>query len=149
MIGEVSADILANAKAVRKVILCTGRVYYDLAKRRSAENRNDVALVRMERLYPVPAEEVQQALAPFPNAELVWVQDEPENQGAWPFMVSNLFPVLGYVSLANLLGALTASDLPGIPTVSVVAREAAASPATGIQWRHTEEQGDLLTRALS
>ena len=149
VIGEVSADILANAKAVRKVILCTGRVYYDLAKRRSAENRNDVALVRMERLYPVPTEEVQQALAPFPNAELVWVQDEPENQGAWPFMVSNLFPVLGYVSLANLPGALTASDLPGIPTVSVVAREAAASPATGIQWRHTEEQEDLLTRALS
>lgn len=148
VIQEVSEQVLAGADQVQRVLLCTGRVYYDLAKQREKLQRNDVAIVRVERLYPVPVAEVKEALKPFPNAELVWVQDEPENQGAWPFFAMNLVPSLGRVALSSAPGAPTANQL-GVPTVGVVSRASAASPATGLTWRHTEEQQDLMDRAFS
>ena len=148
VIGEVSQQVLSAPDQVKKVLLCTGRVYYDLAKQREKLQRNDVAIIRVERLYPVPVEEIKEALAPFSGAELVWVQDEPENQGAWPFFAMNLVPSLGRVALSTVPGAPSANEL-GVPTVSVVSRAAAASPATGLTWRHTEEQQDILARAFA
>lgn len=146
VIGEVDPEIMANANAVRKVLICTGRVYYDLAKQREKLGAKDVAIIRMERLYPLPVEELSVALQPFGDAELVWVQDEPENQGAWPFMALNLFPLLGRVPLTS--AAITSGTIPRCPTVSVISREAAASPATGLGWRHREQVASILDRSF-
>ncbi len=76
---------------VRRVLLCSGKVYYDLAEQRRADERGDVAIVRVERLYPLPAAELAAALASYPNAdEVVWVQEEPVNMGAWPYLAMHL-----------------------------------------------------------
>ncbi|WRS30198.1 multifunctional oxoglutarate decarboxylase/oxoglutarate dehydrogenase thiamine pyrophosphate-binding subunit/dihydrolipoyllysine-residue succinyltransferase subunit [Actinomycetaceae bacterium MB13-C1-2] len=146
VIGETNPDVTANANSVRKVLICTGRVYYDLAKQREKLGASDVAIVRVERLYPLPVEELILALEPFSNAEWVWVQDEPENQGAWPFMALNLFPLLGKVPLTS--AAIASGKIPRCPTVSVVSRDAAASPATGLGWRHREEAASILDRSF-
>lgn len=95
VIGEVSRDVGQNANGVRRVLVCSGRIYYDLVKERDAQNRTDVAVVRLEQFYPLATSELAEALAPYENAEVVWVQDEPENQGAWFFLAMNLFPALG------------------------------------------------------
>ncbi len=146
VIGEVNQQVLANAASVRRVLICSGRIYYDLAKQRDKLGIKDVAIVRQELLYPLPTEEVKAALAPFVNAQTVWVQDEPENQGAWPFMALNLFPTLGYYPLGS--AAQEAGLAPNGPTVEVVSRAAAASPATGLTWRHNEELAEILSAAF-
>jgi 2-oxoglutarate dehydrogenase E1 component len=78
---------VADPARVRRVLLCSGKIYYDLAEKRRAGQRDDVAVVRVERLYPLPVPEIAAALATYPDAsELVWVQEEPVNMGAWPYM---------------------------------------------------------------
>src|SRR6185312_4972878 len=82
LIGE-PADI--DAGKIRRVVLCSGKIYYDLAGHRAKLGATDTAIVRVERLYPIPAQELQAELSRYPaDAELVWAQEEPENQGAWP-----------------------------------------------------------------
>src|SRR5262249_9151029 len=98
---------------VSRVLLCGGKVYYDLAAARARDNRTDVAIVRVEQLYPVPADEIKAELAKYPDAEIVWVQEEPLNMGAYPFMALNLPEHLG-----------------GRPLLRVT-RRASASPAVG------------------
>ncbi|HBL47487.1 MAG TPA: 2-oxoglutarate dehydrogenase E1 component, partial [Planctomycetaceae bacterium] len=72
---------------VKRILLCTGKIYYDLSEHRKQTERDDVAIIRMEQLYPVPKEELEAALAPFAEGTPVyWVQEEPENMGAWRFM---------------------------------------------------------------
>src|SRR5690606_32230984 len=71
---------------VQRVILSSGKVHYDLANTRAALNRTDVALVRLEQIYPFPAWKLSQVLARYPKAEIVWVQEEPRNMGAWTFI---------------------------------------------------------------
>ena len=98
---------------VRKVLLCAGKVYWDLVAERAARDITDTAIVRLERLYPLPARTLPEALAGFPQLQDVrWVQEEPENQGAWSFMA---------MSLPNVIGR----PLRGI------CRPASSSPATG------------------
>lgn len=141
VIGETDTQVTSGSSSVRRVLICSGRIYYDLVKERTQRSAHDVAIVRLEQFYPLAAEELQAALAPFGDAEVVWVQDEPENQGAWFFLAMNLFPALGLV--ANAPTAL-ASARP----IRVVSRAAGASPATGLSWRHNEEIQQILTEAF-
>jgi multifunctional 2-oxoglutarate metabolism enzyme len=127
LIGE-AADF--DGSAVRRVVLCTGKVYYDLADRRATINATNTAIVRFERLYPTPLEELRAELSRYPaDAELVWVQEEPSNMGAWPRM------------------ALTLPELLGRP-LSVVALPASSAPAPGSAKVHAASHRDLIETAI-
>jgi 2-oxoglutarate dehydrogenase E1 component len=122
---------ITDKSAVTKVLLHSGKVYYDLASELQKNPNEAIALVRVEQFYPLPLEEINTVIARYPNAELVWVQDEPQNQGAWPFICTEL-----------------ARRLEG-RTISVVSRPAAASPAAGSAKRHAVEQAELIARAVA
>jgi 2-oxoglutarate dehydrogenase E1 component len=131
--GAVEAGVTLVRDRVTRVLLCSGKVYYDLLAARSEQTRDDVAIVRLEQLYPFPAPELRDVLDTYPNAaDVWWVQEEPQNMGAWDFV---------YRRLRDLLPA------GGEPRY--VGREDAASPATGSYKIHQSEQVELVTRALS
>jgi multifunctional 2-oxoglutarate metabolism enzyme len=121
-----------DAEDVLRVLLCSGRVAFDLIRQRN-EVDFPAAVVRVEQLYPFPTRQLREALAAFPNAgEVFWVQDEPENMGAWPFLHGILHRVLrDKYQLRH------------------VARTESGSPATGSATIHDQEQKDLLTRSLA
>jgi 2-oxoglutarate dehydrogenase E1 component len=127
----VLPDSVADAASVRRVLLCSGKVYYDLAAAREQQNRKDVAILRVEQLYPLPADEIRAELAKYPNAELVWVQEEPANQGAWPFIALNLPEHLG-----------------GRPLLRA-SRKASASPAVGSLSVHEAQQREVVATAFA
>ena len=116
--------------AVRRVLLCSGKVYYDLAAAQKAQESRDIAVVRVEQLYPLPVEELGAELGRFPGAELVWVQEEPANQGGWPFIALNL-----------------PEHLEGRPLLRV-SRRASASPAVGSQRIHEAQQREIVATAF-
>ncbi|MBO3664833.1 multifunctional oxoglutarate decarboxylase/oxoglutarate dehydrogenase thiamine pyrophosphate-binding subunit/dihydrolipoyllysine-residue succinyltransferase subunit [Microbacterium stercoris] len=120
-----------DASKVTKVLLHAGKIHWDLRGELDKNPNESIALVRLEQYYPAPVEELNAVLDSYPNAELVWVQDEPENQGAWPFIALEL--------QKHLKGR----------TVKVVSRAASASPATGSSKIHATEHADLMKRALS
>lgn len=120
---------ISDRAAVRRVLLHAGKIHWDLAAELTKNPDDTVALVRMEQYYPLPQAELATVLNQYPNAEVVWVQDEPENQGAWPFL------------------ALEAAKWQR--TIRVIARPASASPATGSAKRHAAEQTAILTEALA
>jgi 2-oxoglutarate dehydrogenase E1 component len=129
LIGET--DPLETA-AVRRVVFCSGKVYFDLLERRRADAVKDVAIVRLEQLYPFPAEEYAAALARYPNAhEIVWCQEEPQNQGAWYQIRHRLQEPLSTVDLLLYAG-----------------RVGAAAPAAGIHELHVQQQQALVKAAL-
>lgn len=117
--------------AVRRVILCSGKVYWDLMAEIEKRGEKTVAVIRIEQLYPTPVDEIKTTYASYPNAELFWVQDEPANQGPWTYV--GLF-------LPRYMNGQVAT---------LVSRPASASPATGSAKRHAVEQADLITRALA
>lgn len=128
----VLADATAGADASR-VLLCSGKIYYELAKHRLEHGHSDVAIVRLEQLYPFPKLALSEALAPFsPSTKVIWVQEEPENMGAWPFLRLHFGD--------RLLGRY---GLTG------TTREESASPATGSASSHRLEQQELIERAFS
>jgi 2-oxoglutarate decarboxylase len=128
VIGDAS---VADPGAVRRVLLCTGKLYYDLAQTRSERGSTDTAILRMEQLYPLPVDEIRAALAAFPAADdIAWVQEEPANQGAWSFIALNLLEHLDGVRLRR------------------ISRPAAAASATGSTKVHELEQAALLEAAL-
>jgi 2-oxoglutarate dehydrogenase E1 component len=129
----VLPDSVALAPAaIRRVLLCSGKVFYDLLVAREQRDVADVALVRIEQLYPFPADAIAAALAPFSSAgEVFWVQEEPWNMGAWHFIQSRLRPLVGERPLGY------------------IGRDEAASPATGSYKIHQAEQADIVDRALS
>ncbi len=129
VIGEPFADA-EQARGVDRVLLCTGKVYWDLIAHRVKSGDTRTAIVRAEQLYPFDSDAWGEALAPFPDAELVWVQEEPANQGAWPFVALNLPDVIGR-------------------PVRHVARKASASPATGSSKKHALEQQTLVEKAFA
>ncbi|MFN7710172.1 MAG: 2-oxoglutarate dehydrogenase E1 component [Holosporales bacterium] len=133
VLPEMDKDL--KPKQVRRVVLCTGKVYYDLLEARQAEGISDVALIRVEQLYPFPAWELEKVLAPYAHAEMIWCQEEPENMGYWNFVDRRLERVL-----------LTLKAKFSRPTY--VGRPEAASPATGLHSRHEEEQKALVREAL-
>jgi 2-oxoglutarate decarboxylase len=116
--------------AVRRVLLCSGKIYYDLAAKRAAGGLTDSAIVRVERLYPLPATELRAELARYPGAEeIVWVQEEPANMGAWPTM------------------ALKLPDILGRP-ISRVSKAASSAPAAGSANAHKTEHQAVIDEAL-
>ncbi len=129
--GPIAAD-----DQVRRVVLCSGKVYFDLVKARAASGDDHVALVRVEQLYPFPARTLAKLLARWRNAEIVWCQEEPQNMGAWNFVDRRVEVVLA--------GLDVAARRPRF-----VGRAEAASPATGLFKRHLEEQGHLVRDALA
>lgn len=130
------AEKIAAASNVRKVVLCSGKVYYDLLEAREEKKVNDVALLRVEQLYPFPHASLVEELKPYKNAEVIWCQEEPENAGAWTFVDRRIEKVLGE--------AKTKSKRP-----TYVGRPAAAATAAGYMKIHKLEQEKLIEEALS
>ncbi len=125
---EVIDDDTVDPKLVKRVVVCSGKVYYDLLAKRTEAKRTDVALVRLEQLYPWPAEQLLAVLGRFPKAEVAWAQEEPQNMGGW-FFVEPRFRDLGRPA-------------------GYVGRDPSASPATGSHFVHEHEQADLVRAAL-
>jgi 2-oxoglutarate dehydrogenase E1 component len=134
VIGETSP--LAADTQVKRVVLCSGKVYYDLWQERENRGLKDVAIVRVEQLYPFPAGTLSLELARYPNAEVVWCQEEPQNMGAWTFVDRRIEAVL--------TGLKVTAKRP-----TYVGRPEAASPATGLLRRHNMEQAKLVDEALT
>jgi 2-oxoglutarate decarboxylase len=117
--------------AVKRVLFCSGKVYYDLAQARQDRGITDVALLRLEQLYPLPVDEVRAAIALYPGAEdFVWVQEEPANQGAWSFIALNLLEHLDGVRLRR------------------ISRPAAGAPAAGSIKVHEAQLAAIIEAAL-
>ncbi|MFC4032479.1 multifunctional oxoglutarate decarboxylase/oxoglutarate dehydrogenase thiamine pyrophosphate-binding subunit/dihydrolipoyllysine-residue succinyltransferase subunit [Streptomyces polygonati] len=136
----VIGDTTVDADAVRKVVFCSGKVYYDLIEERAKRGATDVAFIRIERLYPLPGTEIQSAVAPYTKAQkFVWAQAEPANQGAWPFIALNLIDHLDL-----LLGA--APD--NADRLRRVSRPASSSPAVGSAKRHAAQQEELINEVF-
>lgn len=124
---------IQDRDAVTRVVLCSGKVYYDLAEARKKSDERSVAVVRMEQFYPFPLQAVRDMLAKYPNAkELVWAQEEPQNMGGWTFV---------HERLENLMS--------GCERPKFVGRSASASPATGSYSIHQKEQAQLVNEALN
>lgn len=124
---EVIGDDNVTVKSVKKVILCSGKVYYDLLERKEKDKRKDVALIRIEQIQPFPANQVNKILDKYKNAEYFWLQEEPENMGYWNFVQR----------------AYKEKDL------TLISRKASASPATGYAKVHAQEQEEIINKAFA
>ncbi|HNS45032.1 MAG TPA: 2-oxoglutarate dehydrogenase E1 component, partial [Alphaproteobacteria bacterium] len=132
-------DGAANLKAdkdIRRVVLCSGKVYYDLLEERNKREIKDVMILRVEQLYPFPDKVLEEVLAKFPKADVVWCQEEPKNQGAWFFVNPIIEDIL-----------VTIKHKAGRPKYA--GRIASAAPATGYAKRHALEQARLVDDALT
>jgi 2-oxoglutarate dehydrogenase E1 component len=123
---EVLGDDYAEAKKVKRVLLCSGKVYFDLLDEQRQSERRDVALVRLEQLHPFPQQQLNAELAKYPKAKVYWVQEEPENMGYWSYLLRFMRRELQ----------------------DVISRKPSASPATGYNKVHLKEQKDLVGRAF-
>jgi 2-oxoglutarate dehydrogenase E1 component len=128
-------DAIAPEEEVKRVVLCSGKVYYDLLQERRDKGVQDVAIIRVEQLHPFPKQSLGQALAPYRNAEVVWCQEEPENMGAWTYIDRRLERVLKGLDIK--------AKRP-----EYVGRDEAASPATGLAKVHQQQQEALVRAAL-
>ena len=124
---EIILDNTVKAKDVKRVILCSGKIFYDLEEVREKEKVKDVAIIRIEQLHPLPKKQMLDAIAKYKDAEVVWVQEEPENMGYWNYILRMLY-----------------KELP----MDVIARKMSASPATGYNKVHVEEQSNIVRKAL-
>ena len=122
------------AETITRVVMCSGKIFYDLDRRR-LELPDTTALVRLEQIYPFPSQALAMELALYPEAELIWCQEEPENQGVWEFLRGRFID-----EVATLIGR------DGAPRC--VARKAISSPAGGSFERHVNELVSLIERAL-
>jgi|SRR5579884_526631 len=134
VIGET--ETIAADDKVRRVVLCSGKVYFDLLKAREASGDDRIALVRIEQLYPFPFTSLGKVLARYRNAEVVWCQEEPQNMGAWTFVDRRIEQVLAALDI-------------GTKRPRFAGRAEAASPATGLHKRHEAEQAQLVQEALA
>jgi len=128
-------DPLADDARVRRIVLCSGKVYYDLLQERRRLGIDDIALVRVEQLYPWPRRRIRELLMQYANAEVVWCQEEPANAGAWTFVLPRLINLLEELQRAVIL-----------PTY--VGRRASAATATGLLKVHEQEQRTVVEQAL-
>jgi 2-oxoglutarate dehydrogenase E1 component len=126
---------LVKDSKIRRVVLCSGKVYYDLYEEREKRGINDIYLLRVEQLYPFPAKALINELSRFKNAEMVWCQEEPKNMGAWSFIEPYLEWVLAHIDAKS-------------KRVRYTGRPAAASPATGLMSKHLAQLGAFLEDAL-
>ena len=127
---------LATDKKIKRVILCSGKIYYDLLDEAEKRAADDIYIMRMEQLYPFPDQALNQELKRFPNADVVWCQEEPRNMGAWTFLIERLS------ALVQGLGHKSTS-------LTYVGRPEAAAPATGLMSMHLSQQAQLVDEALT
>jgi 2-oxoglutarate dehydrogenase E1 component len=124
---EVYDDPIANPKKAHRIVFCTGKIYYDLHTRREKENLEEIAIIRLEQIYPFPAAQLHEIIKKYKKAKsFVWVQEEPENMGYWSFILRKFKEV----------------------ELEVIARKESASPATGSPTIHAAQQENIITRAL-
>lgn len=123
---EVIGDAYADPKKVKRVLLCTGKIYYELLEKQQADSRTDVAIVRMEQLHPLPQKQLDAVLGQYKKAELVWVQEEPLNMGYYTYLLR---------------------EMPEA-RLRPVSRPSAASPSTGFAKKHTQEQAAIVAKAF-
>lgn len=137
VIGDDSVD----PAAVRKVVFCSGKVYYDLDAERQKRGAQDTAIVRLERLYPLPGVEIQAELERYSGAAtFVWAQEEPANQGAWPYIALNLVDHLDLI--------IGSDPVPNADRLRRVSRPSSSSPAVGSAKRHQAEHAQLLAEVF-
>ena len=123
----------ADKSGIKQMLLCSGKIYWELEKKRKKEKRNDIAIVRLEMLHPIPHNRLGEVFSSYPDLEEIrWVQDEPANQGPWPFLALNLPEVL-----------------PDMPKLVRISRRAQSSTATGVAKVHQAEQAALLDAAFA
>ena len=133
--GNSDTKLVKDDK-IKRVVMCSGKVYYDLLEERDARGINDVYILRFEQFYPFPAQSAVKELERFKNAEMVWCQEEPKNQGAWTFIEPNLEWVLTRIRAKN--------ERP-----AYAGRATSASPATGLASTHKAQQAALVDDALT
>jgi len=131
-----SATKLVPDKKIKRVVMCSGKVYFDLLEERDNRGITDVYLMRVEQFYPFPAISMVNELKRFMGAEIVWCQEEPKNQGAWTFIEPNIEWVLGRIGSKH-------------PRPVYVGRPTSASPATGQASQHKAQQTALVNDALT
>ncbi|GAA2400523.1 multifunctional oxoglutarate decarboxylase/oxoglutarate dehydrogenase thiamine pyrophosphate-binding subunit/dihydrolipoyllysine-residue succinyltransferase subunit [Streptomyces glaucosporus] len=137
VIGDDSVD----PAQVTKVVFCSGKIYYDLDAERRKRGVTDTAIIRLERLYPLPGREIQEEMARYGNAsKIVWAQEEPANQGAWPFIALNLVDHLDVF--------IGAGKAPSAYRLRRVSRPSSSSPAVGSAKRHQAEQQQLISEVF-
>lgn len=124
---EIYEDDFVTNKNVKRVLLCTGKVYYDLLEKQQEDKRKDVAIIRIEQLHPFPMNQIDKALKKFKDPEIFWVQEEPSNMGYWTYMLR---------TIANKAG------------LQLISRKSSASPATGYAKVHKAEQEALVEKAF-
>jgi 2-oxoglutarate dehydrogenase E1 component len=124
---EIYEDDYVTNKNVKRVLLCTGKVYYDLLEKQQEDKRKDVAIIRIEQLHPFPMNQIDKALKKFKDPEIFWVQEEPSNMGYWTYMLR---------TIANKAG------------LQLISRKSSASPATGYAKVHKAEQEALVEKAF-
>ncbi|MEL7021279.1 MAG: 2-oxoglutarate dehydrogenase E1 component, partial [Bacteroidota bacterium] len=129
VLNDPKVTSLAKAKKINTVLFCTGKIYYDLLAKQEADKRDDIAIVRLEQLYPLPTTQLQAIFDQYPNAEYRWVQEEPSNMGAWRYIL------VQFVELGKLIKG--------------VSRKASASPATGFKEVHVKQQADVIDQAFA
>jgi 2-oxoglutarate dehydrogenase E1 component len=124
---EVLDDEFADKKKVKRVLLCSGKIFYDLSAEQTQNNRRDIAIIRLEQLYPFPKKQLESVLRQYPKAEAVWVQEEPENMGPLTFIQRMFRERIGFT----------------------ISRKVSASPATGYHKVHISEQSEIITKSFS
>ena len=133
--GTSKIKLVSDSK-IKQVVLCSGKVYYDLLEKRDKLNLKNTYILRIEQIYPVPIQALTKDLSRFKNAALIWCQEEPKNQGAWSFMEPNIEQILNNLSIKA-------------KRAKYVGRPASASPATGLASQHKEQQDKLIFEALN
>jgi len=124
---EVIDDNYADEKKVKRILFCTGKVYYDLREKQQEDKRTDVAIVRLEQIYPLVESQVKAVMERYPKAEAVWVQEEPMNMGAWTYLLR----------WREIFGDM-----------KCISRKSSASPANGYASVHAKEQEQIVTKAF-
>ena len=133
--GQSDTQLVPDDK-IKRVVMCSGKVYYDLLEERDARGIDDIYLLRIEQFYPFPAISLVKELERFPQAEMVWCQEEPKNQGAWSFIEPNIEWVLGRTDAVHKRPVYAG-------------RATSASPATGLASQHKAQQEALINDALT
>jgi 2-oxoglutarate dehydrogenase E1 component len=123
---EVIDDVFCDVPEVKKVLFCSGKIYFDLAEKQQTENRKDIAIIRLEQIYPIPEKKLMELHAKYRRATWFWVQEEPLNMGAAGFLKINL----------------------GNINFGLISRSASASTATGYAKIHMQEQTEILDTAF-
>ena len=133
--GNSDTELVADDK-IKRVVVCSGKVYFDLLEERDARGIDDIYLMRLEQFYPFPALSMMKEMERFIDAEVIWCQEEPKNQGGWTFVEPNIEWIL------TRIGAKHTRPV-------YVGRQASASPATGLSSQHKAQQEALINDALT